>query len=407
MKKKILLFLILLFVSLGGEARDIDGRPGQYAYAKGEKHKVSEKISEWEVVKKFNREIPASISKDIKYEGELPEYLSYVVVLSNRINVREKPTTKSEILSKAVYGTRLQVLEEVENKEGEGWYKVLRDGSEVFVYKKIVALREFRFEKSYERLERLEIFIRENISEGREIASVNSYLPNPDNKDLMRDKDKYGNVEDQSAKGDYNGTEVFVADRTIVAIQEQIEGKYRVEKIGGDEPFLDIATNRISKNPEIAEMPKKAIVIDIKNQNFIVYEKEEESWNVISYALSKTGAESKLGFRTPRGEFIVPMAKRVMIYNDSEGEKQGYANYAIRFSGGGYIHGTPFNLEEEEELERHRQLKESTLGSYPGTRKCVRNDVIHARFLFEWVVGDIEKSKNHQKVEENVVVIVM
>jgi len=407
MKKKILLFLMLLFVSLGGEARDIDGRPGQYVYAKEEKQEVSEKASEWEVVKKFNREIPDNVSKDIKYEGVLPEYLSYVVVLSNRINVREKPTTKSEILSKAVSGTRLQVLEEVKNKEDEGWYKVLREGSEVFVYKKIVALREFRFERSKEKLERLEKFITENISEGREVASVNSYLPNPDNKDLMRERDKYGNVEDQSAKGEYNGTKVFVADRTIVAIHERVGDKYRVEKIGGEEPFLDIVTSRISKRPKIAEMPKKAIVIDIKNQNFIVYEKEEDSWNVISYALSKTGTESKLGFRTPRGEFIVPMAKRVMIYNDSEGEKQGYANYAIRFSGGGYIHGTPFNLEEEEELEKHRKLKESTLGSYPGTRKCVRNDIIHARFLFEWVVGDIEGSKNHQKVKENVVVIVM
>jgi len=407
MKKKILLFLMLLFVSLGGEARDIDGRPGQYVYAKEEKQEISEKISEWEVVKKFNKEIPGDISSNIKYEGILPEYLSYVVVLSNRINVREKPTTKSEILSKAVSGTRLQVVEEVKNKGGEGWYKVLRDGSEVFVYKKIVALREFRFERSKERLERLEKFITENISEGREIASVNSYLPNPDNKGLMRERDKYGNVEDQSAKGDYNGTKVFVADRTIVAIHERVADKYRVEKIGGEEPFLDIVTYRISKNPKIDEMPKKAIVIDIKNQNFIVYEKEEDRWEIISYALSKTGAESKLGFRTPRGEFIVPMAKRVMIYNDSEGEKQGYANYAIRFSGGGYIHGTPFNLEEEEELERHRKLKESTLGSYPGTRKCVRNDIIHARFLFEWVVGDVEGSKNHQKVEENVVVIVM
>ncbi len=34
------------------------------------------------------------------------------------------------------------------------------------------------------------------------------------------------------------------------------------------------------------------------------------------------------------------MAKYIMPYNSEVGEKQGYARYAIRFSGGGYLHGT-------------------------------------------------------------------
>lgn len=422
--KKIILFLALLFISVGVVAKNIEGtygekssqwnREGVEAAALGpsteeerEAEGAEEEPQEWRTVKTFTHEIEGDYPVDLKYQGRLPEDLTYVIVLSPRVNLRERPTTESEIISKAYQGKRFKALELVENDSGEEWYKIKTDEGEVFVYKKIVALREFRFARMEERIGELEGFIEENLSLGMAVASVNAYIPNPDNEDLLRDTDKYGNVKDQSAVGYYEGTKVFVADRTIVAIEGKVGKRYRIVKQGGEEPYLDISSRRIDRRLVINTMPRKVIVIDIKNQNFGVYEREEGTWKLISYAYTKTGIESKLGFKTPRGSFIVPMAKNFMIYNDAYGEKQGYAQYAIRFSGGGYIHGTPFNLTEEEELEKYRRIKESTLGSYPGTRKCVRNTLEHAEFLFDWVVGDERREGNFQGVEENVAVIVM
>ncbi|GLI55889.1 hypothetical protein PM10SUCC1_14030 [Propionigenium maris DSM 9537] len=422
--KKVILFLALLIMSVGVVAENIerphiDAKRGlniEKVIALGtsaeedekiEEGAVNEELQEWQVVRKFSNEIEGEYPVDLKYQGTLPENLSYIIIARPRINLREKPTTESEIVAKAYEGKRYKVLELVENDMGEEWYRIDTPEGEVFVYKKIVLFREFRFAKMEEKIGELEGFIEGSIASGMEVASVNAYIPNPNNEGLMRDTDKYGNVEDQSAVGYYKGTKVFVADRTIVAIEGEVGKRYRIIKQGGEEPYLDISMRRIDKRLVIDSMPRKAIVIDIKNQNLGVYEREEDTWKLISYTYSKTGIESRLGFKTPRGAFIVPTAKNFMIYNDAYGEKEGYAQYAIRFSGGGYIHGTPFNLTEEEELEKYRRIKESLLGSYPGTRKCVRNTLEHAEFLFDWVVGEERREGNFQGIEENVVVIVI
>ncbi len=420
--KKVILFLALLIMSVGVVAENIEGtyREGSSDWKTGGIEAVAlgpsaeeetetaptEEVQEWQVVKTFTQEVEGEFPVELKYQGALPENLSYIIIARPRINLREKPTTESEIVTKAYEGRRFRVLELVENNSGEEWYKIEANEGEVFVYKKIVLLREFRFGKMEEKIEALEGFIEESLTSGMKVASVNAYIPNPDNKDLLRDRDKYGNVEDQSAVGYYEGGKVFVADRTIVAIEGDVGKRHRIVKQGGEEPYLDISKRRIDKRLVIESMPRKVIVIDIKNQNLGVYEREG-TWKLISYAYSRTGIESKLGFKTPRGSFIVPMAKNFMIYNDAYGEKEGYAQYAIRFSGGGYIHGTPFNLTEEEELEKYRRIKESLLGSYPGTRKCVRNTLEHAEFLFDWVVGGERRDGNFQGIEENVAVIVM
>lgn len=363
------------------------------------------KIENYKVEERYTRD--NTIEYNIKYQGDLPESLAYVLVRSKRINLRKEPTTKSSVIGKASYGERLEAIEKVKNRGGETWYKVDRDGKTYFVYSKIVRLRRFRFSLMEERIGKLEKFIDDNISNGKNIASVNAYIPNPKVEDYKRERDKYGNVADQSAIARYKKESVYIPDRTIVAIESRSETSLRVSKLGGDEPYLELARTSVSKNPKIDSMPKKVIVIDIRNQNFGVYEKEDSRWKVVSYSYSKTGRISGLGFETPKGYFIVPAVKKKMIYTDSDGEKQGYADNAIRFSGGGYIHGTPFNYDELEEYDRIKVVKESRLGTYSGTRKCVRNSVEHSKFLFDWVVGDNIRKGNLQKPKENVVVIVI
>ena len=115
-------------------------------------------------------------------------------------------------------------------------------------------------------------------------------------------------------------------------------------KVASIKEELIVSNSSLSTNPQVKSNFTKVVAIDVANQNMIIFEKNNNKWEVISYVYSKTGIESQLGFETPKGFFIAPMAKYVMPYNGEGGGRQGYARYAIRFSGGGYLHGTPINL---------------------------------------------------------------
>jgi hypothetical protein len=152
---------------------------------------------------------------------------------------------------------------------------------------------------------------------------------------------------------------------------------------------------------------KKIIAIDATNQNFGVFEKIDGIWKLISYVYSKTGMDSQVGFETPRGFFVVPMLRYEMPYRSEVGASQGYAKHATRFSGGGYIHGTPINYEEEINREFFKEKKENDMGTFAGTRKCIRTSEGHARFLFDWIMeGSKKTTENNQYPKENTMVII-
>ena len=243
---------------------------------------------------------------------------------------------------------------------------------------------------------------------GREVISTNSYVPNPNNQNFKRQKDKYGTSLDQSSIGKsvVDGEEIYIPDRAILSVIEKGEKTSRI-KVASIPEELIVDNSTLSRNPKIQNEFSKVVAIDVANQNMMVFEKNSEDiWEVISYVYSKTGIESKLGFETPKGFFISPLAKYIMPYNSEIGEKEGYARYAIRFSGGGYLHGTPINYDEEINKEFFMKQKEKTLGTFTGTRKCIRTTEGHARFLFNWVVEKPNNNYNEQRPTENVMFII-
>ncbi|WP_320046547.1 SH3 domain-containing protein [uncultured Ilyobacter sp.] len=364
---------------------------------------------ESETIHVFQEKITPNLKFEKKYPGKLPENLNYVFVISRQINLREGPTTISTILSNANYLDKLPLLEEVTNKQGTKWYKVLdKSGREVYVHSSVVVKRIFMFNTMVDNLNRLDIFINSELKKNRTIASIRAYVPNPNNVNLKRKQDRYGNVADQSATAYSERGTLFIPDSTIISIDENEISENNMTKIKvsyATEDSISVHNSFISKSPKINRSPNKAIVIDTNNQNFGVFERIKGEWVLISYVYSKTGSKSRLGFRTPKGFFIVPNAKKIMTYNSEIGKKQGYAQYAIRFSGGGYIHATPFSYDENKEATKG--WKEETLGTYPGTRKCVRNKEDHAKFLFDWVLRGKISNENYQSVYDNVAVIVM
>ena len=360
----------------------------------------------WTTVAIYDNEMPDNIILNEKYNGGHPKVLDYVFVRTRTANLRDLPSTKGKIIKKFNYDTKLKALEKIYDY-GNYWYKVETDKGEIgYISSMVVRKRVFRFEKAIDKIKELENFIAKEMEEGREVVSTNSYVPNPNNVDFKREKDKYGTSLDQNIVGWYGKEKIFVPDRSVLSIVEHGEKTSKVHVASIKEPLV-IENKRISRNPKIDKNFRKVIAIDIENQNVMVFEKNEDNkWEVISYVYSKTGIESEVGFETPKGFFIAPMAKYIMPYNSEVGEKQGYARYAIRFSGGGYLHGTPLNYDEDANREFFMRQKEKTLGTFTGTRKCVRTTEPHAKYLFEWMVKSPNKSRNEQVPDENVMFVI-
>lgn len=362
---------------------------------------------DWSTIAVYDNKIPENIIVNEKYSGGHPKVLDYVFVRSRTANLRDAPSTKGKILKKYYYNTKLTALKKIYDYGNTWFYVEDSKGTKGYISANMVRKRVFRFQKALDKINELENFITEQQKLGRKLASTNSYVPNPNNQNFKRQKDKYGTSLDQSIIGKVVNSkeEIYIPDRSILSIIEKGNKTSKV-KVASIKEELIVLNSSLSTNPQVKSNFTKVVAIDVANQNMIIFEKNNNKWEVISYVYSKTGIESQLGFETPKGFFIAPMAKYVMPYNGEGGGRQGYARYAIRFSGGGYLHGTPINYDEEINKEFFMKQKEITLGTFTGTRKCIRTTEEHAKFLFDWIVKAPNRKQNEQRPDDNVMFVI-
>ena len=370
-------------------------------------HAVTKTLKE-----KYENVIPMSVNVNIMNNEAEPEYLNYVFIKSVDAPIRQDSSIYSKEIVRFPFNTKLKVLEKVESNKNE-WYKVeLKDKNENrvegYISAMLVTLRRFKFEEMNSKVHKLSQFLQSEAAKGKELVSINTYVPNPSNQNMSRIKDKYGVSADQNARASYNGEIIFIPDRSLMSIESTSGNDVYVNTLSIAEKPLKVSKNAITRYPAVNANFRKAIVIDLENENQGIFQKNSEGqWELISYTLNKTGMESTLGFETPRGYFIVPVLKYEMGYRDEYNNAAGMAKYAIRFSGGGYIHGTPINFEENINRDFFLREKDGTLGTVEGTRKCIRNMESHIKFLFDWVTnGKVNRKSNEQRPDENVMVIV-
>lgn len=126
---------------------------------------------------------------------------------------------------------------------------------------------------------------------------------------------------------------------------------------------------------------KKAIFVDLTNQNIATMEKEGSKWFVRSMNPATTGLHKPPHMQeTPQGIFVIQEKKPKMIYLvDGSQETGGFAPHASRFSNGGYIHGIPVNAPGTKLIEFS-----PSLGTTPRSHMCIRNATSHAKFIYDW-----------------------
>jgi hypothetical protein len=204
----------------------------------------------------------------------------------------------------------------------------------------------------------------------------------------------------------------YLQDGRLLRIDGYDDDFYHVTTFDTKEKYY-VPKKYVSFDRQLVNLTQ-IIVVNLTNQNEIVFEKNDDQWSVISYAYATSGTLTEHKEPTDPGVYKAILKKDQFLYLDDETKEiAGYAPYAIRFNGGAFIHGFPVNfrlikeevvlqeeiLDEEGNVIQEKVTTEkiidredpgmieysSTLGTVPLSHKCIRNTTSHAKFLYDWV----------------------
>jgi len=383
--------------------------------------------------------------RNIEYSGELP-LINYLFT-NSRANIRSKPSINSKILGRTRVKEKIEVLGRVEGgriKNNRVWYKIKYKSFIGYLHSSVIIKREFDFEEMAKRARNLDLFITESQKNNWSIQRIIQYKPGSSEEEGIP-VDMYGNRGEQSIVGTYinpSGKSYlrYLSDGRIVAVKEKDQGKYIVT-IPDSMREYEIEQGK-TKKIDVSDGIDRVIVIDLKNQNQGVFLKKKDVWQLISYSLITSGVNNNRdSYETPKGYFLVGNTVRQVIFpyeekvkkenlgeeveenitekglNEEDYEivkKYSRANYGIRFSGGGYIHGIPLKddtvkeLGDEEAVKARKERAIITLGTYKRSHKCIRSPEEHESYLYHDFVGYDPKyeGKWWRVPRQNVAVIV-
>lgn len=438
--KKIYIIIIIIISLYGCNAREVIV-PVEIKLARIENTEIINNVS-------INLKILPLYEKNIKYNGKLP--LTDYLFTNSNANIRNKPSIDGRILGQTKIFKKIEVLEKIKGdniKNNNIWYKVHYDNYIGYIHSSVVVKRKFRFEEMARKARKLDLFIKKSKNNNWDIEKIVQYNPGS-SEDEDAPVDIYGHRGEQSIRSIYtspSGENIlrYLSDGRIVSIKksEQLENIITIPD--------SLKTYKIelgkTKKIDVDNGINKIIVIDLDNQNQGIFLKKENVWQLISYSLIITGRnDNRDSYETPKGYFLVGnTVKQVIFVSEKKVKKQDLntevtknikgkeisrednnnyeivkkysrANYGIRFSGGGYIHGIPLSDDIVKELGSEKAVKERkkratiSLGTYKRSHKCVRSSEEHESFLYHDFVGyDPEyEGKWWRLPKENVAVIV-
>lgn len=347
-----------------------------------------------EIIQIFNTQLPESITVELKYDKYLISY-DYLLMLKNA-NIRQLPTVEAPIIGNIAAMERIPLVAEVkgdylEEWGNDSWYQVeWEEEGEIktgFIFSSLAEVRNFQFEKMVESIKVLE----QSASSGP-LAHISNYknvngIPPKINGHTW---DSYGYRRSQSAAGyvEPNKSSEFryIPDGMLVQVLEKKKGFTKVKVVGFEGEYW-VLDKYINSKKTLNKL-NKVIIVDRKNQNQGVFELIDGQWTLISYGLSTTGVNGPYSLETPLGYYMAIEKRDKFLYlEDGTTKIAGYAPYAIRFSGGGYIHGVPVNYKIKGGKRIDPGMIEylHSIGTTPRSHMCVRNYTSHAKFLHSWV----------------------
>ena len=224
-----------------------------------------------------------------------------------------------------------------------------------------VSRRGFYWDKMVKRMELINRFITETISSGKDLYIITEYKPL--SHDKPSEKDKFGNKNNQSIVGYTNskkeGEKINIPDQTVFRIIGEENKMLKIETpFYGGPYYIEKVEGTYQKAENIKGEVNKFIAIDPSSQTEAIFQRDPKTgkYDVITYSFVTTGKDGYGSYETPHGAFQVAFTRPYMTFTRrarggdrtiagrSDLAIAGSARYAVRISGGGYMHGIPVGL---------------------------------------------------------------
>lgn len=348
----------------------------------------------YDTVARYGTEVPAGLTVALEYD-DYAAPLDYFVAMKGG-KVYAKATTDSKKLKSFSFGNRFRVDKQVLGEDGKSrWFHVLwsdKNGShEGYIRESAGKARSFRLGMMLDRAMKL----KDQTDMGETVFIVNYKNGNGQPPQLPggKDADSFGYRRSQSAPAYAEAdskTAFRYAPDGLLGHRLEVSGSFTKIYFPTFGEARWVPSKYVSKHDDAIESLRQVIVVDRLNQNAAVFEYTEAGWKVVGMNYVSTGKEGKYSLKTPLGDFMgQDKYKRFYYYADGTKVIDGYAPWAIRFSGGGYLHGVPRNSTYDENGVRHDPPAGEalhTLGTTPQSHMCVRNYTSFAKFMYDWFV---------------------
>ena len=347
--------------------------------------------SSYSYIKQYFGKRPENLTFNFGYDKHSPRDMDEFVFIKTATSIRKEPNSNAKVIKSATYSQKYKttgiVKTNVGNKSGE-WYEVFFDNQLGYIPKSAVEKREFDWNDMMKKVDKTNKFIKEAVSANKKIYVLDDYVPLGGGESGKRDK--FGNRANQSEFGyidksfkDY----INIPDRTIMVVEEENDKyvKVKIDAYDNGVYYLKPSSKKYLKEAGITGEVSRFIYVDRSSQNEMVIEKSGNGWNVVTSSFVTTGKDAGNSFATPYGTFLIAYSKPVMSYTGSGGGVVGDAKYAVRFSGGGYMHGIPSVFEPKNTREQRKAATAKKIGTYPESHKCIRHYDDQIKFIYEWL----------------------
>jgi hypothetical protein len=346
----------------------------------------------YKVLARYASKMPEGLPVDLKY-SKYSTPLDYFVALKSG-KVYAEPDTNSKKLASFSLGGRYRVDTLVQGTDGKSkWYHVLwsdkKGAHGGYVKESAGAARSFRVGMMLQQAQTLA----QNADQPDTV-----YVTNRKNQHGLPPKlpagktvDPYNNRRDQSAPAyaepDAKSAFRYAPDGMLGTKTGESGGFARVYFPSFCETRW-VPDKYLSKQSDCIQSLTQVVVVDRKNQNSGTFEYKDGKWTLVALTYVSTGKQGGYYVKTPLGFFMAQeKTSKFYYYYDGTHTVEGYAPYAIRFSGGGYLHGVPRVFHYDEMGDRvDPGLAESlrSLGTTPQSHMCIRNYTSWAKFLYDW-----------------------
>ena len=347
--------------------------------------------SSYSYIKQYFGKRPENLTFNFGYDKHSPRDMDEFVFIKTATSIRKEPNSNAKVIKSATYSQKYKTTGIVKTNSGnksDEWYEVFFDNQLGYIPKSAVEKREFDWNDMMKKVDKTNKFIKEAVSANKKIYVLDDYVPLGGGESGKRDK--FGNRANQSEFGyidksfkDY----INIPDRTIMVVEEENDKyvKVKIDAYDNGVYYLKPSSKKYLKEAGITGEVSRFIYVDRSSQNEMIIEKSGNGWNVVTSSFVTTGKDAGNSFATPYGTFLIAYSKPVMSYTGSGGGVVGDAKYAVRFSGGGYMHGIPSVFEPKNTREQRKTATAKKIGTYPESHKCIRHYDDQIKFIYEWL----------------------